>query len=142
MKIILTIFLLLVCSGSVLAEKKQKTYLCIGEVAGGLDYNTTKNAWEGMSFDTDNKYLLKTNDKQHPSKVATVTQTGRPIPLFQCEPGRLLFTGEQLCDGPFGQFAYNLESLRFLSTFMSGYIDGKIIDGLTPYIQGGTCSPL
>ena len=124
-----------------MAEKEQKTYLCITEVAGGIGFNETKNSWTGRAFKGGKKYLLKINDKKFPFFVATVTRFGSKTINFGCELDDISATAEQVCNSDVGQFNYNLNNLRFLTTYMVGYTDGDK-DTSTPYIAGGTCSPL
>ena len=141
MKSLLVFCLLLLCSGLVMAEKEQKTYLCIAEVVGGLKFNETTNSWIGLVFKGGNKYLLKINDKEFPFFVATVTRFGSKTINFGCELDDNSATGEQVCNSDTGQFNYNLESLKFLTSYMVGYTSGDNSKA-TPSIGGGTCSPL
>ena len=63
MKKLLSVSLLLLCSGSVMAEQ----YMCTPEASGGLGYDKTTNSWNDSSFDTGRNNIVKVNDKEHPS---------------------------------------------------------------------------
>jgi len=143
MKKIPVICLLLLCSGSVLAEKEQKNYLCIAETSGNIAFNDDTGKWEGSNSEAGNKFLLKINDKEYLSFAATVTNFGQKKPMFICLKGdEHTYAKSQICKGFYGRFVYSLETLRFLRSYLAGYIDGKDNNNNTPYIQIGTCSPL
>lgn len=143
MKKLLVFCLLLACSSLVLAKKEQKNYLCTGEVEGGLDFNESTGKWDGGKFGAGVKFLVKVNDKEYPEFAATVSPVSQKKPRFICLKGdEYTYANAQVCKGFYGRFVYSLETLRFLSSYLVGYLDGKDNSGNRPAIQGGTCSPL
>ena len=142
MKKLLTVCLLLLCSGSVMAEKEQKTYLCITEIAGGIKYDSSVKSWKEAKFKTPEKYLIKFNDKDYPLSSATISEFGTGYPIYYCEEEGKYKVAPLVCHSPFGHFHFNKKTLRFLESYMLGYIDGIDNNDNTPLVRGGTCSPL
>ena len=141
----LVICLLLICSGSVMAEMEEKQYLCVSKVAGGFSFNNEAKTWKGAGVDVNGteKYLVKLNDKRYPKATATVTPFGEENPAYRCGGGNKKLGSTHACHAVYGQFFFNQKSLRYLLSSMGGYIDGKDENtGYFPFIEGGTCSPL
>ena len=141
----LVICLLLIASGSVLAEKEEKQYLCTSEVAGGFSFNDEAKSWKGAAVGVNGteKYVIKLNDRRYPKATATVTPFGEENPVYKCGGGNKKLGSTHTCHAVYGQFFFNQNTLRYLLSSMGGYINGK--DENTdhfPFIEGGTCSPL
>ena len=152
MKSLLALCLLLLCSGSVMAETKYSdlpvhepeivTYLCIEEASGGLKHNKNTNTWEGVKYKPSGKYLVKVDIAGEYRHTATVTDFGDKEPRFTCKEN---YTngGRYHCDKSFEQFIFSQKTLRYVKSSMIGYvIDWGENNDSTPHIQGGTCSPL
>lgn len=136
----LLVCLLVLCSGSVIAENEQVNYLCTSKVSAGLWYNKDRQVWSPESFDAGVKYLVKVNDKKHTSHSATAIKYGGEQSTYYCNKD--LGTNEFLCKTSTGQFVFSQNELRFIRSYMHGYNDGIKNNDNTPVITGGTCSPL
>ena len=143
MKQFFAICLLLLYSGSVLAEKEHKTYLCAPEVAGGFAFNEATKSWKVTSVNTNDKYVVKLGDSRFPKATATVTPFGKEKPVYLCSKGDSTFGSTHACHQIFGQFFFNRNTSRYIVTSMGSYIDGRDEDtGFPSFVEGGTCSPL
>ncbi|RKZ68882.1 MAG: hypothetical protein DRQ44_03765 [Gammaproteobacteria bacterium] len=135
MKKLLTVSLLLLCSGSVMAEK----YMCIPEASGGLGYDKKSNSWSVSKFDTGRNYIVNVNDKDNPSYAATVTTLNETLPSYLCkeEPS----VNALVCNSFLGQLNFSKGTLRFIESYMFGYVQGKDNKYNAPKVTVGSCSP-
>lgn len=46
------------------------------------------------------------------------------------------------CDLMLGELKVNLEKLRYLTSYMSGFVDGKDNVANTPYVEIGSCTKI
>lgn len=132
-----------------------ESYVCVADVAAGLKFDPTTKTWSGGEFVSTHKVVLK----RAPPRLATqgfvwaVWQTGSDgLPEYGC---KMDFDerGFLYCAG-FGEFRFNKTNLRFVSTYIYGYVDDGLpgIDPLTervrvegqdtPVVRAGKCSPL
>lgn len=135
MKKLLSVSLLLLCSGSVMAEQ----YMCTPEASGGLGYEKTTNSWNASSFDTGRNYIVKVNDKEHPSYAATVTYLNETLPSYLCKEETTV--NALVCNSFLGQLNFSKEKLRYIESYMFGYVQGKDNKYNAPKVTVGTCSP-
>ena len=135
MKKLLTVSLLLLCSGSVMAEK----YMCIPEASGGLAYDKKSNSWSASKFDTGRNYIVNVNDKEYPSYAATVTYPNETLPSYLCKEESSV--NALVCNSFLGQLNFSMGTLRYIESYMFGYVQGKDNKYNAPKVTVGTCSP-
>ena len=108
-------------------------WICLTERATGFAWNGQR--WDQTSFDTskmryvisrdpaeDNAYTVKTVSRNYGTRCDGPTEYG----FISCPF--------------FGEFKFNTKTLRFLSTYTAGYLDGKENNDNTPAIEIGTCT--
>lgn len=135
MKKLLSVSLILLCSGSVMAEE----YLCSPEASGGLGYDKRTKSWNASSFDTGRNYIVKLNDKEHPSYAATVTYPNETLPSYLCKEESSV--NVLVCNSFLGQLNFSMGTLRYIESYMFGYVQGKDNKYNAPKVTVGTCSP-
>jgi hypothetical protein len=124
-----------------------ESYLCIAEAAGGLVYNESTDKFNGTSFSTDSKYIVK---KENNSWV--INYFGTDVDLTSgkgCNYSKfnLLKDTDGLrlsCNITFGEMRVDTKNLRYIKTHVMGY-QGRVLKekGLlidTPSIEVGNCS--
>jgi hypothetical protein len=113
----------------------QDAYLCITEGSTGFYFNSNQKIWEQTKFKTDkNKNILK-KIKNNWEWRDFGNDWGEPC-------GSLNEYGYLNCKMIFGELRFNSKSLRFLTTYTVGYVDGSNANSNTPAISIGTCTPL
>lgn len=135
MKILLIVSLLLLCSGSVMAEE----YMCTPEASGGLGYEKSTKTWEASSFDIGRNYIVKINDKENPMYAATVTYVNETLPSYMCKEETSV--NALVCNSFLGQLNFSMGTLRYIESYMFGYVQGKDNKYNAPKVTIGTCSP-
>ena len=111
----------------------QDTYLCIPISATGYSFEKVTNSWDIASFKVGSqKYLLKNNLStwrwyRFGEKESTSTCTAQ-ITKINCRD--------------VGDIVFDKNNLRYLRTYIAGYVDGVNNNNNTPLIEIGTCSPL
>ena len=111
----------------------QTSYLCIADESTGFFYDTKLNSWASTKF-TPQKYLLTKKDngwewKDFGSKSGWVCGEFNQYGIFNCS---LMV----------GHVRFNKNNLRFLRTYIFGYVDGENNNDNTPNVTIGKCSPL
>jgi len=130
MKRLIFVFLITMCS----VTSAQDAYLCIPKSATGYSYIQVTNSWEMTSFSVGNdKYLLKNK-----SKSWNWDRFGESNSFSTCKE-----IGSQIsCARLGGDVIFDKKTLRYLRTYIAGYVDGVNNNNNTPLIEIGTCSPL
>lgn len=126
-----------------------EAYVCVTEIAGGLVFDAGSKKWHGGAFEPDAKYVISNSqgDDGDASTQRVVRNVGDKGISFWCEKD-FNETGYLFCRNAFGVFRFNKQNLRFMSTYMVGYVtDGIQNSGSregenTPIIRGGVCSPI
>lgn len=112
----------------------QEAYLCIATQTAGFYFNNKNKQWESTKFQTsDVKYLLKKKSN------------GWEFMDFGSNAGLACGNFHQSrlkCDLILGELYFDNKTLRFLKTYVTGYIDGRNSNEDTPSVQIGSCSPL
>lgn len=141
------------------------TYLCIADASGGIRYDDASNQWVGTRFNTDKRYILTAkanglvNDpifdlpkmtyiitwKQHGanwdefmSGCWTVSDELRKINPMSS----YLDFGSLNCRAYGGPLTVNFNNLRFMSTYLYGFVDGMDNNENTPFIHVGKCTKI
>ena len=135
MKQILSVCLLMLCSCSVMA----KQYMCIPEASGGLGYDKATKSWKARNFDTGRNYIVKIKDKENPSYAATITYLNEALPSYLCKEESSV--DALVCSSFLGQFNFSIRTLRYIESYMFGYVQGKDNKYNAPKVTVGTCSP-
>jgi len=126
---LITIFLFAICS----VAQAQDTYLCIPKSATGYSYEKVTNNWEMSSFNVGNeKYLLKKK-----SNTWSWEKFGESNSFSSCKEMNSRITCSLV-----GDVIFDKKTLRYLRTYIAGYVDGVNNNNNTPLIEIGTCSPL
>ena len=113
----------------------QTAYLCIPDGASGISWNASTKKWGHTNFNVKNdKHLLKETDKGW--EWSNFGKT------FGQKCGEFSEAGFLECDIIGGQLRFNKKTLRFLKTYVWGYVEGVDNDNDTPAIVFGECSPL
>ena len=79
MKYLLVLFLLL--PSIVFAE----SYLCLGEVGGGIVFDTSTNQWRGAAFDAKTKKFIFKKPNTNIEYLYIVNRLGHDIPEYFCK---------------------------------------------------------
>jgi hypothetical protein len=140
-----------VCALMVSPLRADEAYVCVTEFAGGLVFDVGTKKWHGGAFEPDAKYVIS-NSQGDDSEARTervVRIAGEKEISYWCEKD-FNETGYLFCRNAFGVFRFNKQNLRFMSTYMVGYVtDGIQNSGAlqsregenTPIIRGGACTP-
>jgi hypothetical protein len=140
------------------------SYFCVSDAAGGVWFDKATNKWIGSTFSASERYVVKI--VQHSlmpdtlgnmSTTYTVSvaahgqQAGEGIPctsangdLRKVDVGLNFIgeTGEFSCMQFGGEWVMNLKNMRFLQSYLWGYVDGVDDNRNTPYVQIGTCTKI
>ena len=143
-------------------EKKINQYLCVTEQSVGFKYDEHQKKWLGSLFSPDDKYIIRESKEKdfrdmegffefYPKLRAfdnanyVVQSFGFSMVEFFCY--HLENTGVFVCEGPFGYFQFNIQSLRFQRIYDIGYVLtprelGTRTEGKnTPSMEIGKCTP-
>jgi hypothetical protein len=130
-------------------------YLCVAEMSAGLQFDSAQKAWRPNVFNTSDKVVVK---RATPTEAAVgwswaVWSLGnQTLPTYVCKQD-FDAAGFLYCEG-FGQFKFNNKNLRYISTYMFGFVDDALpevgpeagrrrVEGQdTPSVKGGRCSAL
>ena len=132
MKQFLTILLFIFATST----HAQNSYLCVADSVVGFTFNRVTKSWTQTNFAAeDAKYLLSlTNNRWEWKKI------GKKQSLVNC--GQFSEYGILSCDGLWN-IQFNKTNLRFLQTYMFGYVAPFGNEGDdTPNMTIGKCSPL
>jgi hypothetical protein len=118
-------------------------YLCIADKATGFAWNGS--AWVTTAFKVEEKrYLVgdadprQTQALNHTEPVA-VTVFGESFPSIWCAAPKFDVLN---CEGYGERIRINLNSLRFITVYMVGFVSGKDDNSDTPSMTIGRCSKL
>jgi hypothetical protein len=110
-----------------------ESYLCIPDRATGFGFNKYQKSWVPLVFNVEQKILLKKTDR------------GWEWSEFGSKYGKLCGEmnefGGLRCDLFFGEVLFNKNSLRYLETYIAGYVSGEDNNDNTPSITIGRCTP-
>ena len=111
----------------------QTSYLCVADKATGFYLNKSKNSWDATAFDTkDSKYLLYLKESKWEWK-----NFGEQFPFGTCK--QINENGDVRCDG-FGTVLFSPKNLRYLLTYLPGYVFEHAQKSDTPYMEIGKCT--
>lgn len=128
-----------------------ETFICVADYAAGLAFDKAAKKWKSAIFDPREKLLLSkaTPEEAKKGAVWVVKETGSTVPRFVCNED-FNEAGYIYCRG-FGDFRFNRKNLRFISTYMIGFVTDGIespnsIFGNegenTPSLSAGRCSQI
>jgi hypothetical protein len=146
------------------------SYLCIPQASGGVRWDESRREWNGASFrvGADDQLILKINavkSKEWESfgwklsamtYLAVVRKLGegdgvscwgereRYQPADLVGYGHIFMSprGKFRCEahGNLTSYEFNLGTLRYIETYLAGFIDGKDTGGNTPFVSVGKCT--
>jgi hypothetical protein len=140
-------------------------YLCTSEMAVGFQYNKSLKKWEAVTLGSEGlfgKFILrlkhlKDRVQRSPSGenedvadyVVTITEMGTDTAVACTFGGtgigsKIIIVGDNdngnvVCTAKRHRFTFNIESNRFISVFLYGYVDGEDNNRNMPMMSGGTC---
>jgi hypothetical protein len=147
-------------------DSDDASYLCMREMAAGLAYNNSLKKWEGAPLHSEgsfNRFTLRmrflhdrvrrnTSGEEEDVTDYEVTITEAETNYgFPCTSGggvvlgRIVTVGDDdalECSANGYGFRFNLESNRFISVFLRGYLDGIDSGENAPMLSGGTCTKI
>jgi hypothetical protein len=143
------------------ADEKEVSYFCTSEFAGGLAYNDVSKKWEGTTFRTRDRFVLKlrlvdsgvdqygSSQFKYSIYLVTVTLAGTND-AGQCvkdgmgDPRRIRVweSGIVECEANVTFYKFNIRNNRFIAAYLHGYVDGADNNKNTPSVDGGTCTKI
>lgn len=144
------------------AQEKEVSYFCASEFAGGVAYNAVGKRWQGTTFRTRDKFVLKLKliesaAEQHVgtgkydiySVTITLGGTNFASPCVKggmgMEDARKILVGRSgvvECGADLTEYRFNIRNNRFIAAYLAGYVDGVDNNNNTPSIDGGTCTKI
>jgi hypothetical protein len=116
----------------------QTGYVCIADKAAGFSFDTYSKTWNNANFKvSDSKYVL--------SKSGGSWQWKKMGESYPSSCGEFSEYGYLKCDNGFTQVSFNKKNLRYMKSYLVGYVNGGIAgkEGEdTPNIEIGKCSPI
>jgi hypothetical protein len=142
-------------------DKRDTTYFCTMDAAGGVTFNKLANRWQGTVFREDTKFILRLAHLRHLEKFGPV---GMPVDYYkvtftregkneaiECTgtysdrgPEVLVFSdiGVVSCTAGLFEYTLNLTNNRIMSAYLVGYVSGRDDDSDTPAIAVGKCTKI
>ena len=133
---------------SIPAQASAKSWLCIADMGTGFKFEKTTKEWRQVTFKVEkSRFIISaTPEKQWAYEVKEFGKSS-PYPDATCKNGFSEY-GYLNCTGLFGSFKFNNKNLRYLATYLAGYVEiipgsKNMIEGDdTPSMEIGRCSPL
>lgn len=123
------------------ANNDGASFLCSPVANGGIYYNEQSKKWSGTSFSTSTElftiqgnYQGNGSDERYPFQIIKM---GEKYPSGYCEQG-FSDAGWLLCQS-FGPFYFSRETMRYMSFYNFGYLDGVDNNDNTPVLEVGEC---
>lgn len=130
------------------AQASAESWLCIADMATGFKYNSVLKRWDEASFNVaESRYIIRPS--RNPAWKYEVTAFGKPTgaPEAWCKAEPSSY-GYLLCNSYFGEFKFNTGNLRYIKTYLAGYVEilptnSLVVEGGdTPNMEIGKCSLL
>lgn len=141
------------------------TYFCTSEASGGVRFMENLNSWTGAEFLASQRYVVSVvphslvkdefSGNMRPAYIISVTAHGeetseadacvsRNVELRKIDRGLnyISVTGEFSCMQFGGEWIMHIENLRFLQSYVWGYVDGRDNNENTPNVEIGTCTKI
>ncbi|MFN4010514.1 MAG: hypothetical protein ACK4K8_11215 [Pannonibacter sp.] len=140
-----------------LSAADPEIFICKTEKATGFKVGEDGRTWKSVDFSTETTYLIRpakdgeiSNDIWQGKTPYVVVPMGGSFPEYVCPKGfggyfigETFVLSELRCDG-IGEFLFNKENNRFISSYMAGFINsrsGEIQNkGDTPAVFLGSCA--
>lgn len=156
---------LALCGQAFAQVPEDGSYFCTVESSGGLSFNNSEKRWEGTRFKSTERFVLKLHmtgkrtvphlfDKNRTDQVydydVWLTQAGKSSPsrCFGMYPTPfsekvvVRSVTRILCNSSLTEYQFNLETNRFLSAYLRGFVDGEDNNDNTPAVSAGTCTKI
>lgn len=133
---------------SIPAQASAESWLCIADMSTGFSADKTTKIWRQANFRvSDKRVIIKPSD--NPSWKYEVNEFGKQsdLPAAWCKDGPNDY-GYLFCTSLFGEFKFNTINLRYLRTFLAGYVEITPSNTLIkegendPGIEIGRCSKI
>ncbi len=158
--------LLCVMAGIVQAaafEIRDAAFFCLEEFGGGITFDKQTRRWRSATFRPADKFVLKVafiekrtekdpvgNDEEVLLYYISITKQGTQQQSFCFSTSRerkglgvrIDAEGFFSCSHSLEDYSFNLKHLRFLKTYIVGYINGIDSSSDTPAVMGGTCTKI
>lgn len=155
--------LVLLCSADCRAADYSGAYYCTPVGSGGLQFNKTLSEWQATTFNKKpgDDFIIRA--RKTGQRVATdpTTNTQTELDDYKLTYADSGAKDAENCgpqpDGSFSMWGWantvecyasledvrvNLDKLRYLKTYLVGFIDGEDNDENTPFLEGGTCTKI
>jgi len=113
----------------------QEGYLCVSEAAGGVSYDKGSKTWKGTSFNikSEKQLITKKGNKWIIKDFGSTLENECTISSA---------SNIMKCDKIHSDLILNTKTLRYISSYLWGYIDGVDNNNNTPHIEIGICTKL
>lgn len=112
----------------------ETNYICLPDRSTGFKFNKYFKSWETTVFNTQHTKMLLKKTAKGWVWLKVGDKHGR-----NCSEMKY---GYLFCSDYFGQIEFNKNSLRYIETYIRGYVEGEDNGLNTPAVDIGTCSPL
>ena len=119
-------------------------YLCSPSKITGFRYDRVVREWVPSNFrasNEDNFVLTASYLLERESYNLQISEFGNSE-IKTCFAGVIFDDGQIYCRVDFDQINFNLVTMRYLKSYLSGYLKGDQEDDNTPYVEMGTCTAL
>jgi hypothetical protein len=136
-------------------------YFCIAEASGGVAYNANMKKWVGMTFNPDDKFVLRLRQLSRRSEknvlgnnevvtdynislIDSGSNTARTCQKIGSVDSTITVYGDRAlyCADGTTDYVFNIAANRFLASDMRGYAFRRDISEDSPSISAGTCTKI
>lgn len=138
-------------------ETRNASYFCTPNITSGIKYDSIEKAWVAASFIPTRKFVLKMEFiDEAPAKLIPLKQqrwkvwmtpegTNYNIPCLRDDQDTPeIITGARYiqCEANLEQLRFSLDTNRFLTAYLVGYVSGKDSNDDTRAISAGLCTKI
>lgn len=128
-------------------QASAESWLCITDMATGFSADKTTKIWTQANFKPVGRYIIKPSTNPRWKYIVSKFGESEALPEATCNSGPNEY-GYLNCEPGFGDFKFNSNNLRFIRTYIAGYVEiGSHNKYMTegnddPGIEIGRCSKL
>jgi hypothetical protein len=157
-----TLLIFLLCTDFARAlDRKDTSYFCTAEAAGGVSYKADQKKWGGAIFRTNEKFVLRLKfvDVEAGTSTWDKNDIYTNFEVFLTPSGtnsdsRCSYIGaggkkvsvskhdQFTCYAALQQYIFNLNTNRYLNIYAQGYTDGTDNNDDTPSVTAGVCTKI
>jgi hypothetical protein len=140
-------------------NEKDATYYCAPQITSGVAYDERGKRWIASTFKPTEKFVLKLqflNEKRQAESGpgwayyeynVWVTREGESTPtscktINSAKPEIVRGTEVLRCDAVLFELTFNMNTNRFLTAYLYGYVNGKDNNDDTPAVSVGICTKI